>query len=282
MKSWIYVLTGYERNLQDIVRTPSDIVVVDAFKQTPDVPFSAAEVEEFKKNHKIVLAYMSIGEAEDYRYYWKSEWKTSPPKWLGKVNPDWGSMKVKYWNPDWQAIVFGYLDKIVAQGFDGVYLDIVDGYEYWSDSDNEENEVLYKNDAANRMVSFISAIRQRARAKNPVFKVFPQNAAELVNYDGYLGAVDGIGKETTWFEGYSELLAPGSTAKPVDPDATAEQVGFLRRIKQAGKTVVVVDYFAPSQSTLAADFVVKARSEGFIPYAADARALDKVSSFFVS
>jgi cysteinyl-tRNA synthetase len=37
----------------------------------------------------IALAYMSIGEAEEYRFYWQPEWAYAPPAWLGPENPDW-------------------------------------------------------------------------------------------------------------------------------------------------------------------------------------------------
>jgi len=54
------------------------------------------------------------------------------PSWLDKENPDWpGNYKVRFWDSGWQAIIFQYLDKILAQGFDGVYLDLVDAYEYY-------------------------------------------------------------------------------------------------------------------------------------------------------
>lgn len=79
---------------------------------------------------------MSIGEAENYRYYWQKAWKLHRPKWLDRVNPDWaGNYKVRYWNPEWQKIICGdgdsYLNRILAAGFDGVYLDIIDAFEYY-------------------------------------------------------------------------------------------------------------------------------------------------------
>ena len=85
---------------------------------------------------RLVIAYMSIGEAEDYRFYWRKEWDYRPPVWLGDENPDWdGNFKVHYWEPEWQEIIFGqensYLDKILEAGFDGVYLDIIDAFEYY-------------------------------------------------------------------------------------------------------------------------------------------------------
>lgn len=79
---------------------------------------------------------MSIGEAEDYRFYWKNEWKTNPPVWLGEENPDWeGNYKVWYWEKEWQNIIISdpdsYLQRILNAGFDGVYLDIIDAFEYF-------------------------------------------------------------------------------------------------------------------------------------------------------
>ena len=87
---------------------------------------------------RLVVAYMSIGEAEDYRYYWREDWVDDPPSWLADENPDWpGNYKVRYWDTDWQSIIYGtgdsYLGQILAAGFDGVYLDIIDAFEYFEE-----------------------------------------------------------------------------------------------------------------------------------------------------
>jgi cysteinyl-tRNA synthetase, unknown class len=281
----LYVLNGYDQVglVQKIVDTPSDILIVDAYKQTPATPFSSAEVTAFKQNHPTTLAYLSIGEAEDYRYYWDASWPASPPTWMGKLNPEWaGNIKVKYWDPAWQTIIFDYVDRIVAQGFDGAYLDIIDGYEYWADSANGENEVLTTNEAATRMIAFIQSIRDRARQTNPNFKIFPQNAPALVQYSSYLSAMDGIGKEETWYGGYNELTHPNSLAQPLEAALRDEELAFLRAILQAGKTVIVTDYFNPNQVVQAQDFLAKAKIEGFAAYPADKRGLNDVSVFMPS
>lgn len=85
---------------------------------------------------RLVIAYMSIGEAEEYRPYWRSQWKETPPDWLEGENPDWeGNHKVRYWEPEWQRVITGesdsYLSLLLEAGFDGAYLDIVDGFEYF-------------------------------------------------------------------------------------------------------------------------------------------------------
>lgn len=121
--------------------TSYDLLIIDLFWN--DQQLSAADVARLKVKEnggsRLVLAYMSIGEAEDYRYYWQSGWSGSPPGWLGAENPEWpGNYLVEYWNDDWQAIIFGssdsYLGRIMDSGFDGVYLDKIDSYETWEDS----------------------------------------------------------------------------------------------------------------------------------------------------
>ena len=79
---------------------------------------------------------MSIGEAEDYRYYWKDSWDSDTPSWIKNQNFSWrGNYKVEYWNAEWQDIIYrgpdNYLDKIMEAGFDGVYMDIIDAFEYF-------------------------------------------------------------------------------------------------------------------------------------------------------
>ncbi len=87
---------------------------------------------------RLLICYMSIGEAENYRYYWQNTWVREPPSWLWDENPDWeGNFKVAYWAPGWKLIIFGeegsYLDRIIGKGFNGVYLDIIDAFEYFED-----------------------------------------------------------------------------------------------------------------------------------------------------
>jgi len=125
--------------LDSIRATNYDLVIIDPSYEG-DSALTASEVASLK--HKInggarlALAYMSIGEAEDYRYYWQPEWSTNPPSWLAEENPDWpGNYKVRYWDAAWQAIIYGhddsYLRRILDAGFDGVYLDLIDAFEYF-------------------------------------------------------------------------------------------------------------------------------------------------------
>jgi len=142
--------SGKESFLSALGRTNYDLIVVDAFADGPGGPewLEAADIRSLKRKagggSRLVICYLSIGEAEDYRYYWDRSWDRNgdgrpdagAPQWLGAENPNWkGNYKVRYWDAGWQAILFGseesYLDQILSRGFDGVYLDIIDAFEYF-------------------------------------------------------------------------------------------------------------------------------------------------------
>jgi cysteinyl-tRNA synthetase len=124
--------------LNAIRHTDYDLFIIDLFYKDEQLTYEDVNSLKVKANggKRLVIAYMSIGEAEDYRYYWREEWKTNPPVWLAEENPYWpGNYKVRYWYKEWQDIIFGndnsYLKKILDAGFDGVYLDIIDAFEYF-------------------------------------------------------------------------------------------------------------------------------------------------------
>lgn len=85
-------------------------------------------------SRRIVIAYLNIGQAEDYRSYWRKGWRLGSPSWILARDPDgWkGNFPVAYWKPAWQDLIAGgdgLLASIAALGFDGVYLDWVGGFE---------------------------------------------------------------------------------------------------------------------------------------------------------
>ncbi len=144
-KNFLYLING--ENYPDaasfvaaVDATDYDVIVMDLFQN--ESAFSPARISALKTKpsgaRRLVLCYLSIGEAETYRYYWQTSWKPGSPSWLEAENPDWaGNYKVRYWDPAWQAIITGndssYLKRILDAGFDGVYLDIVDGFEYFEE-----------------------------------------------------------------------------------------------------------------------------------------------------
>ncbi|MEC5143425.1 endo alpha-1,4 polygalactosaminidase [Chitinophaga sp. 212800010-3] len=143
-KNFLYYInmdnTG-EQFVAAVKATNYDVLVIDAF--SPEgTPWPKATINALKVKQngakRLVLAYMSIGQAEQYRWYWKSDWKKNPPAWMEKHDPYWdGSYYVRYWMTDWKNLIYGnanaYTQKILDAGFDGTYLDPEDGSAYWEE-----------------------------------------------------------------------------------------------------------------------------------------------------
>lgn len=122
-----------------VTATNYDLLLMDLFFNDGSM-FTAAEVEALRAKanggRRLIVSYMSIGEAEDYRYYWDQDWKFKNPEWLRRENKSWkGNYKVWYWHPEWKSIIHSgtdsYLSRIVTAGYDGVFLDIIDAFEYF-------------------------------------------------------------------------------------------------------------------------------------------------------
>jgi len=67
--------------LTTVDATNFDIIIMDCFYDGQG--YQASEINNLKTKpgggRRLVIAYMSIGEAEDYRFYWNSNWTTGSP-----------------------------------------------------------------------------------------------------------------------------------------------------------------------------------------------------------
>jgi cysteinyl-tRNA synthetase len=146
-KNFLYLLNyenydSKEELLSALSNTNFDVFIMDAFFWGK--VFTKDDLNRIRTKEdggkRLLISYMSIGEAEDYRFYWQEEWDRTELSWIDSENPNWpGNFKVKYWNPDWKKIIYGendsYTQLIIDAGFDGVYLDIIDGFWYFENKE---------------------------------------------------------------------------------------------------------------------------------------------------
>lgn len=119
---------------QALKNTNYDLLLIEV--SYDNIFFNREQIEglKVKKNggKRIVIAYLSIGEAEDYRFYWKKEWNKNKPDWIVSENENWsGNYIVKYWKPEWKEIIKEYQKKLDEIGVDGYLLDTLDSYSYF-------------------------------------------------------------------------------------------------------------------------------------------------------
>jgi len=108
VQDFLYALQADSISIAQLTNNEFDLVVMDYAKfGDVDSEYTSREIAEIREGgtngrQKIVLAYMSIGEAEDYRFYWNPNWWPGSPEWLGPTNPDWaGNYKIRFWMSGW-------------------------------------------------------------------------------------------------------------------------------------------------------------------------------------
>ncbi|MBD3419422.1 MAG: hypothetical protein GF398_04815 [Chitinivibrionales bacterium] len=206
---WAYVIQDVPGNVEELERCRYEMLVLEPTRTVHDDETTrafntAALVSALKEsaganevNRKMVIAYIDIGQAEDWRWYWKwskkSQWDPSKeskpadwPEWIITHDPEWvGNFPVAYWHSDWHKIVVdggfvwqqdsvvvdssvenggaGYgsiVDEVITDGFDGIYLD-------WVEAFSDESVIAAANaegiDPVTAMLDLIEAMREYGR-----------------------------------------------------------------------------------------------------------------------
>ncbi len=228
--------------------------------------------------NKLVLAYLDIGQAEDYRTYWQADWvaptatQRGVPDFLITIDPSgWsGDYPVAFWDPRWQAIVVDNSDSLLHQaqnaGFDGIYMDWVEAYS------NEQVALVALADGvdpAAAMVQFIGHLREVARQSDPQFLVLQQNAPELLHdATGLADVIDGLALEDIWF--YGQADAPWGDPNGGDfpqettgDSSTAAMIAQAQEFQSLGLPVWCIDYCL--QADNAVQVYTDSQALGFVP-----------------
>jgi cysteinyl-tRNA synthetase len=269
VQRWGYQLQNI--NLGWLANSPHDLLVIDFSSDGgTEGAFSKRDIERIRRkpdgSRRIVLAYLSIGEAETYRDYWRWYWGGSwygnilgwvlAPDWVGSENRQWrGNFAVRYWEEGWQQRILGedgYLERILAAGFDGVYLDKVDS--------SLEKVAKRRPSAKDDMRTFVRRIAEKGRSARPGFVVVPQNGEELLDDAGYVAVIDGIAKEDLLYGEFKD-------GEPNPEKVIARRHALFGPLTAAGKTVLAVEYLDNARD------IAKARERlegfGFVPYFGD-------------
>jgi len=315
VEHWLYLIdVNLEMDtVENMVNSSHDMVVLDFIpSEANNTDYPMAQVVERLKNDdhpKLVLAYIDIGQAEDFRTYWDSAWEIGNPDWIVGGDPDgWeGNYPLAFWYDEWHEIWLGEggtLQAILDTGFDGIYLDWVEAY-------SDENVIAFAEseglDPRQEMIWWVGDLAAFTRQQNPDFIVIAQNAVELAQSDEYVGIVDAVAQEQVWFDGAADDDPPGDCPLPrteadVDtpvyestlseaclemyvqfPDSTlhVSSEGYLEDLQLAqskGLIIFTVDYAVEPVNV--AWVYETSRNLGFVPFVGN-RALDQFRSPFI-
>ena len=240
--------------LDALARSDLDLIVLDPIVDGERLRIDADSPLRRKADgsRRLVLGYLSVGEAESYRPYWQAAWREAPPAWLGPENPRWpGSFAVRYWSAEWQDLLLGpdgALERMIAAGFDGVFLDRVDAYGDWPGMGQRGQRA---------MVGLVGRIAERLRARTPKGLVVSQNAEPLLADAGFRAAIDAVSKESLLYNLRGSNL-------PNTPDDVAWSLGYLQKAQAAGLPVLAIEYL--DDPDLRAEAQDRLARLGFVPF----------------
>ena len=285
VETWMYQLQElYEPDAwAALAATDYDMLVVEPGQNFSECPYdTAAMVAALRAKpgggERLLLAYVDIGQAEDYRDYWGRDWvapdetRRGTPDFLVVPDPDgWsGNYPVAYWQEDWKSLWLGeagIVADLARLGFDGIYLDWVEAYDDDAVRKAAEEEGV---DPDTEMIRFVEELGAAGQAVRGDFLVVAQNAIYLLDADPdrYARAIDALAVEDTWFHGYgdSDWDDPdgGDQQDRHDGDyATPARLAQIAKYRQLGLPVFSVDYaLRPDNVALVYD---QAPRHGLVP-----------------
>ena len=299
VKYWAYQLQDVNTpgTVDSLVASHYDMLVLEPTRtdwSSDDKYFNTSEMVKQLKNsfahdrvhRKLVIAYIDIGEAEDWRWYWNwsTDWNCEPPlpqdwpQYIIACDPDgWsGNYPVAYWDPVWQdltiwgnnqnSLPFGnyksIIDETIIDGFDGIYLDWVEAFE--DISVKAAAETAGKNPAV-EMINFIQYMRDYASIRNPNFIIIQQNAASLIEgHPELLDIIDAISQEAIWYDGDADVDWNNLDGYDYvnESDLVDYYLDYLDQYLDGGVLVFNCEYAL----NYAESAYIKSYAKGYIPY----------------
>lgn len=223
--------------------SPSDLSCYQMGILDPDVHPS---LETLPKK-MVKIAYVSVGEAEDYRSYWPA---IKGSKWILEENKDWGgNYTVDPRSPEWTKVLTEIvIPDLVKKGFQGIMMDTLDTVDVLSDQDPD-----HAKEYEQAMIDLVAAIHHAFPdlflISNNGFTILDQIAPYLsgmVVEDIYwMADFDNGGYRTVpaaWTEAKIATLLPLMDAyylptfdiEYLDPDNKKEIKKTKKRVKRLG------------------------------------------------
>ncbi|MCP4681965.1 MAG: hypothetical protein GY864_06515 [Desulfobacterales bacterium] len=223
VRTWAYNIQDVDSVQQrnELVGTHFDLYVLEpVVTEEGNENFDIASLVQDIRDHNtttrnvdpIILAYMDVGQAESWRWYYDDSWIIGDPEWIVAEDPDdWeGCYPVAYWYQSWQdMVIYGHQGRSMVEeslkgGFDGIYMD-------WVEAFSDDNVIAKANNddvvPSVEMFNFIENIRDYARLESvnadPDYLIIAQNASDLYveNPARYRQIIDAIALEGIWYDG---------------------------------------------------------------------------------
>lgn len=186
-------------------------------------------------SEKLVVGYIDTGEYTGS--FPKSLLGTIPPGFFGEAVPGYHNLySVQFWQPQWRAVIYAQIDDLIAGGYDGVFLDVLDAFTTWLPG-NSRGNVPYAN-VAQEQANLLADIRRYVDGKHLAkpFYLIGNNPNQIEQaVPGALGNLDVIFNESLTY-----TQAPNDGTVSI-PSPYFSSMPFIQKL-YAGHLVFGNDY----------------------------------------
>ncbi len=236
----------YDKTAPASAFEPYSLIVLDS-DHHPDL-------RPLAERGKMLLGYLSLGEVEMQRIYFK---RLKDKGLVMEDNKNWpGSHFIDIRNPLWQKLVLeDLIPHILSQGFQGVFLDTLD-----SPIELERSQPQKFKGMRQAAVQLVKAMRaQYPEMKIMINRAYPLLAELAPSVDYVLG-------ESVYADYNFDTKKYGR----VEPALYGEQVAWLKSAKAANPAIGIytLDYAQKDDNGAIREIYAAQRKNGFIPYVA--------------
>lgn len=201
IRSWQYLIaesTGSANVGSLIAASNMDLVVLQTVATSPPLNRAVAD----PSHAKVILGYVDVAESAAF---WQPQFFSGAPKpaWFGKQNPAWPDLwSVQYWDPSWETALFALIDKVIGDGFDGVFLDVLSGDLMWRAGNTLGNPPPSSVDPTAAMATLVTHIRNHLNTAFPgrALYLLGNNPSTIaISHPNSVKALDGIFNEWVYW-----------------------------------------------------------------------------------
>jgi uncharacterized protein (TIGR01370 family) len=216
----------------------TDLAKFDAVIIQPET-LTADELSFLKESDTLAIAYISIGELEPYREFFKNRVQDS---WILGENTNWGSSYIDANQQGWHDLVIRAADDYLSKGFNGIFLDTVDTVDLFPNT---------KTGMIDLIQELRAAFPETILVQNRGFAILDETAK----------SVDGV-----MFEDLSTSYDfDAKTYGRIDPETNQAVIDQLTRLhEEAGLITLALDYAPSTDAETIEDALRIASDYGFI------------------
>ncbi|MBK9080694.1 MAG: endo alpha-1,4 polygalactosaminidase [Rhizobiales bacterium] len=257
--SFAVLYQGAAYSVAGLSQAPHELVIINPARTiVTDAPggetlWTSAEIAAIQAGGRKAIGYVNLSKINSFTGMWNAGWTdnglaggalaSSAPSWLGAVDPAYANTRfARYWESGWKDALFARVDVLIAQGFDGLFLDDVLGYFNSQGPGSNALAAAQMRDLIIELGAYADGALRLARGAaydvaqfkiiaNGAVYILSDGASDAAHADAYRAVVDAVlvenyftlGQQAAISKARTDFGAHGVALLSVDTDRTTVQ-----------------------------------------------------------